>query len=219
LAENRLIAIGDIHGCSDALRAILLAIDPQPGDTIITLGDYVDRGPDTRGVIDQLLSLREKTNLISILGNHEEMMLQVLREEQSYQAWLRFGGLETLESYNFDGNMRFLPPDHEQFLSSLLDYYIEDNFFFTHASYDALLPLEEQPANQLRWHSLRDGVPAPHPSGKQAIVGHTANQSGEVLDIGHILCVDTYCYGGGYLTALDVRNRAVWQVTREGFLR
>lgn len=217
--ENRLIAIGDIHGCSTALRSLLTAIGPQPGDTIVTLGDYIDRGTDSRGVVNQLLELREKVRLITILGNHEEMMLQVIEEEQPYQAWLRFGGLETLESYGFNGDMNFLPPDHEAFYKSLLDYYIEDDFFFTHAAYDPQLPLEEQPADLLRWHSLRDGVPAPHVSGKQAIVGHTANQNGEVLDVGHLICIDTYCYGGGYLTALDVRNRAVWQVTQDGFLR
>jgi len=219
LAENRLIAIGDIHGCSTALRSLLLAIDPRPGDTIVTLGDYVDRGPDSRGIVDQLIALRERTRLIPILGNHEEMMMQVIRGEQPYQAWLRFGGLETLESYGFSGDMKFLPPDHEAFFQSLVDFYVEDEFFFTHASYNPTLPFEEQPSDLLRWHSLRDGVPAPHVSGKQVIVGHTANQSGEVLDAGHIICIDTFCYGGGYLTALDVRNRAIWQVTKEGFLR
>jgi len=217
--ENRLIAIGDIHGCSTALRALLIAIGPRPGDTIVTLGDYIDRGPDSRGVVNQLLELRAQVRLITILGNHEEMMMQVINEEQPYQVWLRFGGLETLESYGFSGEMNFLPPDHEVFYKSLVDFYIEDDFFFTHAAYDPKLPLDEQPSDLLRWRSLRDGVPAPHISGKQAIVGHTANQNGEVLDVGHLICIDTFCYGGGYLTALDVRNRAVWQVTQDGLLR
>jgi serine/threonine protein phosphatase 1 len=217
--SNRLIAIGDIHGCSVALRAIITAIDPQPDDTIVTLGDYVDRGPDTRGVVELLIDLGLRTRLVALLGNHEEMMLQVLRGEQPHQAWLRFGGVETLESYQFDGNLDFLPPEHLKFFESLVDYYVQDNYLFTHAAYDPQLPFDQQPADVLRWHSLRDGIPQPHFSGVQAVVGHTASHNGEVLDVGHLLCIDTYCYGGGYLTALDVHNRAVWQVTREGYLR
>lgn len=217
--SNRLIALGDVHGCSVALRAILTAIDPKKDDTIVTLGDYVDRGPDSRGVVELLIDLSKRTRLIPLLGNHEEMMLQVLRGEQPHQAWLRFGGVETLESYGFDGDMSFLPPEHAEFLNSLVDYYLEDNYFFTHAAYDPMLPLDQQPGDVLRWHSLRDGIPLPHVSGAQAIVGHTANHNGEVLDAGHLICIDTYCYGGGYLTALDVRNRAVWQVSKDGYLR
>jgi serine/threonine protein phosphatase 1 len=217
--SKRLIAIGDIHGCSVALRAILTAIDPQPDDTIVTLGDYIDRGSDTRGVIDLLIELQSRTNLVPILGNHEEMMLQVLRGEQPHQAWLRFGGMETLDSYGFDGDLNFLPEEHAEFFASLVDYYAEDEFFFTHAAYDPLLPFDQQPSDVLRWHSLREGIPIPHISGAQAIVGHTANHSGEVLDAGHLICIDTYCYGGGYLTALDVRQRAVWQVSKDGYLR
>ena len=217
--SKRLIAIGDIHGCSVALRALITAIGPQPDDTIVTLGDYIDRGPDSKGVIDQLIELSNRTNLVPLLGNHEEMMLQVLRGEQPYQAWLRFGGVETLESYGFDGDLDVLPPDHRQFFLTLRDCYLEDNYFFSHAAYEPMLPLDEQPADMLRWHSLRDGVPVPHVSGVQAIVGHTANQDGEVVDMGHLICIDTFCYGGGYLTAVDVRERAMWQVTREGYLR
>ncbi len=112
---NRLIAIGDIHGCSTALRALITAIAPEPNDTIVTLGDYVDRGPDVRGVVDQLLELQKRCKLIPILGNHEEMMLRVIEGKETHQDWLRFGGVETLESYGFDGDLNFLPPDHMQF--------------------------------------------------------------------------------------------------------
>lgn len=217
--SNRLIAIGDIHGCSTALKAILTAIDPRPDDTIVTLGDYVDRGPDARGVVELLIDLSKRTHLVTILGNHEEMMLKVLRGEQAYQDWLKFGGVETLESYGFDGDLNFLPPEHLEFFESLVDYYVEDNFFFTHASYDPYLPFDQQQGDLLRWYSLRDGIPPKHISGATAIVGHTASQNGEVLDAEHLLCIDTFCYGGGYLTALDVRKLAIWQVCKDGYLR
>ena len=72
---QRTIAIGDIHGCSQAFNSILTAIDPQAEDTIITLGDYVDRGMDSKGVLDMLISLSKRCNLVPILGNHDEMML------------------------------------------------------------------------------------------------------------------------------------------------
>jgi serine/threonine protein phosphatase 1 len=75
---SQVIAIGDIHGCARALRTVIEAIQPQGNDTLIPLGDCIDRGPDSRQVIDELLRLRERCNLIPLLGNHEEMMLNVL---------------------------------------------------------------------------------------------------------------------------------------------
>ena len=79
--------------------------------------------------------------------------------------------------------------------------------------------MDEQPTEVLRWESLRDGIPGPHVSGKRAIVGHSSQKSGEILDVGHLVCIDTYCYGGGWLTALDVDTDEVWQVNRQGELR
>jgi serine/threonine protein phosphatase 1 len=71
----------------------------------------------------------------------------------------------------------------------------------------------------LRWESLRDGIPDSHVSGKRAIVGHSSQKSGEVLDVGHLVCIDTYCYGGGWLTAMDVVTEELWQVDRHGEFR
>jgi serine/threonine protein phosphatase 1 len=215
----RLIAIGDIHGCATALRGLLAAVVPQRHDTVVLLGDYIDRGPDSRGVIDQLIELRRRTNVVALLGNHEEMMLNVLAGNLDHVVWLKHGGLSTLDSYDFNGDLDFLPPEHVSFLASLVDYYEQDEVFFTHASYDPLLPLAEQPAASLRWQSLRDGIPLPHVSGRTAIVGHTANGEGYCVDVGHLICIDTHCYAGGYLTALDVHRRAVWQVDWQGNLR
>ena len=217
--SERLIAIGDIHGCDAALRGLLAAIAPRRDDTLVLLGDYVDRGPDSRAVIELLVDLRRQTNVVALLGNHEEMMLKVLAGELDYSIWLKHGGLSTLDSYQFSGDLNFLPPAHADFFASLVDYYEQDGFFFTHAAYDPFLPLDQQPANELRWHSLRDGIPGPHLSGQTAVVGHTANHEGRCVDVGHLICIDTYCYGGGYLTALDVKRRAVWQVDGRGRLR
>jgi serine/threonine protein phosphatase 1 len=72
---GRTIAIGDIHGCAAALRAVIAAIKPTAEDTLVTLGDYVDRGPDSRGVIDEMLLLEKRCHVLPLLGNHEVMML------------------------------------------------------------------------------------------------------------------------------------------------
>ncbi|TWU49545.1 metallophosphoesterase family protein [Rubripirellula reticaptiva] len=217
--SGRLIAIGDIHGCRVALEKLLEEIAPTADDIVVTLGDYVDRGPDSRGVIDVLVELGRRTRLVCLLGNHEEMMLAVIRDGEPHHSWLRYGGVETLDSYGFDGSLDFLPAEHEAFFDSLGDYFEHDGYFFTHAAYDPDEALDHQTSDMLRWYSLTEGLPAPHRSGKTAVVGHTANRDGEILDVGHLICIDTYCYGGGWLTAVDLGSREYWQVSEEGILR
>ncbi|MEM9827712.1 MAG: metallophosphoesterase family protein [Planctomycetota bacterium] len=216
---QRIFAIGDIHGCSIALRALLEAINPQPSDLIVTLGDYVDRGPDSRGVIKTLIELGQRTQTVGILGNHEEMMLNVINGEADHHSWLRFGGVDTLESYQFDGDLDFLPADHIAFFNGLGDYFEYENFFFTHASYDEETALEFQDPTLLRWSSLNSSHPGPHQSGKIAVVGHTANTDGEIIDHGHLIRMDTYCYGGGWLSAMELRTREVIQANQNGVIR
>lgn len=216
---DRLIAIGDIHGCRVALDKLLESISPDKDDVVVALGDYVDRGPDSCGVIERLIELTNQTQFFGILGNHEEMMMAVICGAAPHHEWVRHGGIETLESYRFDGDLDFLPPSHNQFLDSLLDYFEYGDFFFSHAAYDPDAPLKEQTREMLRWYSLDSGLPAPHQSGKVAVVGHTARRDGEILDVGHLLCIDTYCYGGGWLTAVDLTNRIMWQTSATGQLR
>ena len=95
---TRTIAIGDIHGCSAALRAILDAIRPMPDDLIVTLGDYVDRGPDSRGVLERLIELAGECRLVPILGNHDDMLIQAL-DGLHATTFLAMGGTATLASY------------------------------------------------------------------------------------------------------------------------
>jgi len=216
---DRLIAIGDIHGCRVALDSLLEAIAPDQQDVLVTLGDCVDRGLDSRGVVDRLIELSDQTRLVGILGNHEEMMLGVIRNGDPHHEWVRHGGVETLESYGFDGDLNFLPEKHHEYFDSLGGYFEYGDYFFTHAAYDPDLPLHEQTREMLRWYSLTSGLPAAHQSGKIAVVGHTAHRDGEILDVGHLLCIDTYCYGGGWLTAVDLTNQVVWQVSVTGQLR
>ena len=217
--SGRTIAIGDIHGCSTALRAILDSIQPNSTDTIITLGDYVDRGPDTKGVIDQLIELQALCHLVPIMGNHEEMMLSVIRDGLPPFRWLQFGGVDTLDSYGFSGDMQVIPESHLAFFESLVDYYENDRFFFVHANYEEQIPIDQQSIESLRWIKLTERVPGPHQNGKKAILGHTHDRGGEIFSLAHLICLDTYCYGGGWLTAMDVDTGQRWQASAEGVLR
>jgi serine/threonine protein phosphatase 1 len=206
---TRTIAIGDIHGCSDALASVLRTIDPKHDDTIICLGDYVDRGADSKGVLDMLIRLAGDCQLIPILGNHDVMMLKARENKSAFRKWMEFGGITTLDSYEASGLINIVPDEHFIFLKSCLSFFETDTHFFVHANYDPLLPLDQQDAGTLRWLSLQDYVAGPHVSGKIAVVGHTPQP--EVLNLGHLICLDTGCGFGGKLTAMEMKSGEVWQ--------
>lgn len=216
---GRTVAIGDIHGCADALDALLEAIAPTADDTIVALGDYVDRGPNSKGVIDRLIELRNRCTVVALYGNHEEMMLDVVKDGQPPFRWLQYGGVETLDSYMFAGDMSVIPQSHRDFFDSMVDYYETDHHFFVHANYDPQVPLAELTVPLLRWMKLTDSTPDAHQNGKKAVVGHTHDRGGEIFDIGHLVCIDTHCYGGGWLTALDVDSGKLWQSNAAGEMR
>jgi serine/threonine protein phosphatase 1 len=214
----REIAIGDIHGCSAALEAVIHAIQPGPGDTVVILGDYIDWGPDGRGVLDQLVALSEGCTLVPLLGNHEEMLLAAREGRSDLQFWLKFGGRDTLASYGLAEEPGGIPPEHFRFIQGCRDYFESARHFYAHAYYDPHLPLYRQNLDALRWSSLPP-APEPHCSGKVAVVGHTPQKSGEVLDLGFLKCIDTFCHGGGWLTALEVNTGQLWQANQAGELR
>ncbi|MGD9648777.1 MAG: metallophosphoesterase [Pirellulales bacterium] len=215
---GRTIAIGDIHGCDAALAAIVAAVAPTADDTLVVLGDFVDRGPNTRGVIDQLLALSQRCRLETLLGNHEEMLLLARDDELELRAWLQFGGRETLASYQAS-EPTGLPDEHLQFIAHARQFFETKTHLFLHASYDAHKHPSEFSPHVLRWESLWERIPPPHNSGKHVIVGHTALQEGEVFHLGYLTCIDTYCHGGGWLTALEPTTGQVWQADRHGTLR
>jgi serine/threonine protein phosphatase 1 len=214
--SSRTIAIGDVHGCAAALRRLIELIEPQPDDTLITLGDCVDRGPDSRDVIDELLALRNRCRLVPLLGNHEEMMLNFLEGRPQPDNWLMCGGEATLNSYTKIDKHAGIPAEHLDFIRTWVDFAETKTHFFVHGAYHAEQRLPEQRWQIWRWQSLKQMVPTPHISGKKAIVGHTSLKDGEVLDLGHLMCIDTYCWGGGWLTAFDTTSGQFWQVDRRG---
>lgn len=212
----RTIAIGDIHGCSAALAALVEAIDPQADDTIITLGDYIDRGPDSRSVIELLLRLQDRCRLLPLVGNHEIIFFHVQSNVEVLDFWLNScGGTATLASYR--GRFEHIPPEHWRFLQQLLPFHESETHLFVHANYTPSLPLCEQSEQVLYWTHLNT-IPAPHVSGKQAIVGHTPQTSGAILHAGHLVCIDTWCFGSGALTAYDVDTGHIWQADKGGVL-
>lgn len=222
---GRTIAIGDIHGCSDALATLIDAVAPGPADTVVALGDYIDRGPRSREVMDQLIALAGRCRLVSLLGNHEEVLLDALRDVGTLRRWLNLGGADTLRSYGWvSGGPRraladWIPGPHRAFLAGCRPYYETSTHLFVHAGFVPELAMNEQPGLALRWRVTDATTAHPHKSGKVAVVGHTPQQSGEVLDLGYLICIDTNCARGGWLTALDTASGRIWQADCSGRLR
>lgn len=246
-SPDRVIAIGDIHGCSQALAALIHEIDPQPADTIVTLGDYIDRGPDSYGVVEQILALSHRCEVVHLLGNHELMLLIARSNPAQQRTWEMVGGAATVLSYRdaardgrsdsepmqtvtepgsyavedaTDSLFDLIPSRHLDFFDACSLAYETDTHIFVHANYEPDQPIGEQNEEVLLWrHLAPNAVPNPHVSGKKVIVGHTPQIGGEVLDLGHLVCIDTYCFGSGWLTALEVHSGDVWQANTRGQVR
>jgi serine/threonine protein phosphatase 1 len=133
------------------------------------------------------------------------------------ESWLPVGGAATVQSYG--GRLENIPAEHWELIRRCRRYYETPTHFFVHANYAASVRLDSQPDYLLFWEHLHFHVPPPHENGKIAIVGHTAQKSCEVLDLGHVICIDTFCHGGGWLTGMEVGSRRVWQADRLGQLR
>lgn len=218
----RTLAIGDIHGCFQALSTLVEAARLSPDETLITLGDYVNRGPESKAVLDWLIDRSREGRLIPLMGNHEIMMLRARESEHALANWLNSGGSQTLTSYSLfgdDGSLADIPEAHWDFLENrLLKFHETERHLFVHARLVPDLPLEEQPDYLLFWESLEEDVP-PHDSGKTVICGHTSQKSGEPWNLGHTVCIDTAACKGGWLTCLDVDTGDYWQANEAGETR
>jgi serine/threonine protein phosphatase 1 len=218
----RLLAIGDIHGCSRALDALLMAVRPTTEDLIVTLGDYVDRGPDSRGVVERLMLLHGTYRVVSLRGNHELMMQAAANDQESRHFWMAVGGREAMASYSPAGaapKMEDVPEHHWRFIrKTCVDWFETNRFFFVHANVDPDLPLDEQPSSALHWEYFNHFSP-PHCSGKIMLCGHSEQRGGRPLVLNHAICIDTWCYGGGWLTCLDALTGRFWQANQRGETR
>ena len=216
-----LIAVGDIHGCSRTLKALLKALSPGPEDHLVFLGDYVDRGPDTRGVIHQLIALSSQVKCTFLRGNHEQAMLDWLSGKKGTH-WLYFGGEETRQSYVQGGTME-MPATHLSFLQSTTLYLETAEFFFVHAGLHPDCTVQENIRRAdaevfLRYRGhLRVAVPLWE---KCVVFGHTPYSEPILTD--RMIGIDTGCVfperlGQGRLTAIRLPEREVIAVANQEF--
>lgn len=223
----RVLAIGDIHGCLAPLNLLLDRVKPTGDDLLVTLGDYVDRGPDSKGVLDRLIELRRHLNLVCLRGNHEQMMADAVRGTRAdKKMWLGVGGVETLLSYGLgpgrSETLAAIPREHWEFLDrALVNYHETEHFIFAHATVLPDLAMPDQPDYALLWEFLPDEMR--HFSGKTVICGHTNQKSGVPKVVPGAACIDTSAYKNGWLTCLDATSGRYWQADllgreREGHL-
>ncbi len=214
----RYLAIGDIHGCSQAFDQLLAVVQPQPEDIIITLGDYLNKGADSKGVVERLIQLAQTHRLIALKGNHEVQLLQARNHNFKHSSELQYLGIETLISYSKpdrEPTLKNIPESHWEFLEhDCLNSWETEHHIFVHANLDPKLPLQQQPDEHLFWTKFI--APSPHYSGKTMICGHTSQKSGQPVNLGHAICIDTWACGGGWLTCLDVDNGQIWQTNQQG---
>jgi serine/threonine protein phosphatase 1 len=214
----RELAIGDIHGCARSLEALLKTIQPGRTDTVVLLGDYIDRGPDSCAVLDMILNLQQRCNMVALTGNHEMMLLEARQEPTSARDWLAVGGNATLDSYQRRGlgwTVQDIPEPHWNFLAEQTRNYWETRCqIYVHASLDPALDMEEQPEDLLFWEKFKD--PTLHKSGKEIICGHTSQKSGLPAVFKGGICIDTWVYGMGWLTCFDTINRTFVQTNERG---
>lgn len=220
----RTLAIGDIHGCQTALTRLLDQVKPTAADRLIFLGDYIDRGPASRAVIDSLLELNTRCAPIFLRGNHEVMMLGARGDVANADGWRCCGGQETVRSYgsNFDEIWEAaIPQSHWQFVEGTARYFETGDHIFVHAGLDPNLDLAQQPDWALFWQSFT--WMRSHKSGKRIICGHSFQLKGLIQDVGFAACIDTGAAFGQWLSCLEVYSGQYWQAneagqTREGAL-
>lgn len=210
--HSRTFAIGDVHGCDTALRTLLQRLQLRKTDTVVFLGDLVDRGPGTKQVLEQVLQLQKVCRTVVIQGNHEEMMLRAL-DGDGWAMWMQFGGEEALESYG--GDPKAIPASHIDLLEASIDYWETPAAILIHANLQLGVPLVEQLDVWLRWTHLTGSEKPYNPPGR-AICGHTPQQNGLPLTFPGWVCLDTDCQRGGWLTALDLDVDWVYQANEQG---
>ena len=212
---GRIFAIGDIHGCISKLENIIDRIDlDAQNDTLVFIGDYIDRGPDSKGVVDFVLELRESINqVICLLGNHEQMFLDYLHDKNfNKEIFLVNGGGNTISSYGVietsEGIKVDVPESHMQFFTSLLPYYETDDYIFVHAGLRPNIPLEKQSIEDLIW-IRHEFINSSYDFGKIVIFGHTLFS--QPLIEPNKIGIDTGAVYGGKLTCIQLPEVKIYQ--------
>ena len=212
---HKIFAIGDIHGCLEKLEDLLgqLIIDRQ-NDTLVFIGDYIDRGKYSREVVDYLIRLqREYKNVICLRGNHEQMFLNYL-DGVNEGLYLGNGGRATLDSYgillsdNPEARKVKIPEAHLNFFRLLLPYHETDHYIFVHAGLRPELPLREQVIDDLLWIRF-EFIESENDFGKTVVFGHTPMKN--LLMNRNKIGIDTGAVYGGKLTAVELPEVKIYQ--------
>ena len=216
---TRIYAIGDIHGRLDLLEQMIGKIsgdmDKHRGDgLVVTLGDYVDRGPDSRGVLDCLACNPFQIPYVPLKGNHEELLEKFLRDPTFGADWRRLGGLETLTSYSVSAAplmvgkgyeaaaeelQAVIPPAHFKFLESLKTFLDAGKYFLCHAGIRPGIPFEDQIERDLLW-IREEFLDSQLDFGKIVVHGHTPVEEPEILP--NRINIDTGAFATGQLTCV-----------------
>ncbi|MEG3146589.1 metallophosphoesterase family protein [Sphingomonas sp. RT2P30] len=224
-ADARAYAIGDVHGRLDLLRNLLEQIEadsranPCEREYIVFVGDLIDRGPDSHGVIDLLLrSKKYLPHPVFLMGNHEEMMLRVLdKPDEKFRDWLTYGGYECAQSYGVEvGRLAAMdvehaaalvnaaiPSEHRAFIASFADSFRFGDYVFVHAGIRPGVPLDAQSTRDLRWirEDFLDSTVA-HPF--VVVHGHTITSAPDEQP--NRIGIDTGAYASGVLTAIRIEG-------------
>jgi serine/threonine protein phosphatase 1 len=216
-----LIAIGDIHGCAATLKDLIAALRPTDNDRLVFLGDYIDRGPDSKSVIDYLLELNAAHDCIFLMGNHELMMLDAISFGDT--NWSHNGCEPTLESYLNERGQVHIPQSHLDFLESCFYYYDTPEFFFVHGGLRPSLTIEENlsiaHAQDFVWERKHLGEAwmnaQRHAWTKTVVCGHTPQPRPLITE--KVICIDTGCVydfkpNMGKLTAIRLPSKHIVQM-------
>ncbi len=213
---GKIFAIGDVHGCISHLDRLMgqLDIDAEK-DTLVFVGDYIDRGPDPKGVIDAILDIRKKIrNVVCLLGNHEDMFLNYCLDRRDEDLYMSNGGMRTLASYGFsrEGTEELiLPESHREFFASLRTCYETEDYIFVHAGLRPGIPLRQQDREDLLWIRF-EFINSPYDFGKTVIYGHTPISLNKPLIDKNKIDIDTGAVYGGKLTCIELPEMKIYQV-------
>jgi serine/threonine protein phosphatase 1 len=221
---GRLYAVGDIHGCAEELEALLEFLITKEGvtgdDLIVFLGDYVDRGNDSKKVVQQLIEFqRLSTRTKFLLGNHEVLFLKFIAgmEEQEFEHYVSCGGLSTLTSYGLNYEMsteekvKIVAPHLKFFRTLELGLYV-DNFLFVHAGIRPTSPLFQQRLDDVLW-IREDFLGSPTILGCTVVFGHTPFRE-IYYDVPYRIGVDTGLVYGGKLSCLELLSGRYFEIVR-----
>ena len=224
-----LYAVGDIHGEAEMLEELLASLPHRAEDRFVFVGDYVDRGPESRRVVDLLLGFARERHCVFLLGNHESMFLDFLgwrgREYFGGDVFLMNGGDRTLASYGYfdcdspEPEKLELPVEHEGFYRSLKLFHLDGDYLFVHAGIGCQLLGEDEVGFALRRMRPEDllwdraSTELPHALGVTIVYGHTPAPGLDVrwnppFSIG----IDTGAVFGGRLTAIRLPDETIFQV-------